>query len=32
MAVVHWVLRAILAFWLLRIVWNLVRAMLEEFK
>jgi len=30
MAVVHWVLRAILALWLLRIVWNLVRAMLEE--
>jgi hypothetical protein len=30
MAAVHWVVRAGLAAWLLRVVWNLVKAMLEE--
>ncbi len=32
MAIVHWLVRVVLVVWLFRIVWNLVRAMLEEFK
>jgi hypothetical protein len=32
MAVVHWVVRAVLVVWLFRIVWGLVKAMLEELK
>ncbi|GEM_PF-649001 len=32
MAVVHWVVRAVLAVWLFRMVWNLLKAMLEELK
>jgi len=32
MAVIHWIVRAILVVWLVRIVLQFVKAMLEEFK
>lgn len=32
MAVIHWVVRAVLVIWLVRIVMQFVRAMLEELK
>lgn len=32
MALIHWLVRALLAVWLLRIVFRLITAMLEELK